>query len=105
MAGAKLVALYPYPTDVDKFNRDYEDHHRLTDKTMQVPEGAPKPYEVIRFVETPQGKPAYFQMFVASFPSADAMWQSLMSPGGQALAADAARISSGGPPVFLFSVG
>jgi len=101
MSEAKLIALYPFPTDIDQFNRDYESHMKLLHKSLQLPEDV-RPYSITRFVETPLGKPAYYQMFVFNFPSIEAMQQGLSSPAMLTLAEDANRISSGGPPIFLF---
>ncbi len=103
MSDAKLIALYPHPTDIDKFNRDYENHLKLLHESMQLPESI-KPYSVARFVETPLGKPVYYQMFTFTFPSLEAMNQGLTSPAMLALAEDANRISSGGAPIFVFGV-
>jgi len=103
MAEVKLVVLYPYPTDIDQFNRDYQEHLKLLRKKMQVPEHV-QPYTVTRFVETPQGTPVYCQMFTIPFPSAQALQQAMSTQEMQEVAADAARISSGGAPVILVGV-
>ena len=103
MSDARLIALYPPPTDIDKFNRDYEDHIKLLHEKLQLPEDV-RPYSVTRFVETPLGKPLYYQMFTFNFPSIEAMREGLSSPAMLALAEDANRISSGGAPIFLFGV-
>jgi len=101
MPEAKLIALYPHPTDIEKFNRDYEAHVKLTHETLHLPEDV-KPYSIIRFMETPAGKPAFYQMFMFTFPSVEAMQEALAGPAMQVLSADAVRLSTGGPPVFLF---
>ncbi len=100
MSEARLVALYPYPTDIEQFNRDYESHMKLLHKSLQLPEDV-QPYSIIRFMETPLGKPPYYQMFVFNFPSLEAMQQGMASPAMLVLAEDANRISSGGPPIFM----
>ena len=103
MPDAKLIVLYPQPTDIDKFNRDYEDHLKLAHEKLQLPENV-RPYSITRFVETPLGKPLYYQMFTFNFPSIEAMQQGLSSPAMLALAEDANRISSGGAPIFMVGV-
>jgi len=103
MAEMKLIVLYPYPTDTDQFNRDYQEHLKLLHKKMQIPEHV-RPYTVTRFVEMPQGKPVYYQMFTLPFPSAEALQQAMSTQEMQEVAGDAARISSGGAPVILVGV-
>lgn len=103
MAEVKLIVLYPFPVDVDRFNRDYENHLELLRRKMQIPEQA-RPYTVTRFVEMPQGKPIYYQMFTLPFPSPEALQQAFAAQEMQEVAADAARLSSGGAPVILVGV-
>ena len=40
MATVRLVVLYPHPTDVEQFNRDYQDHLKLVHAKTQIPEDA-----------------------------------------------------------------
>jgi uncharacterized protein (TIGR02118 family) len=100
MPEVTLHALYPYPLDTEKFDRDYEGHLRLLHARMQIPADA-RPYTVTRFIDLPQGRPAFYQMFVMTFPSAEALRQAMASKEMQEVAADAARISTGGAPVIL----
>lgn len=100
MAEVKLIVLYPYPADTNQFDRDYKEHLSFLHKKMQLPENV-QPYAMTRFVETPQGKPAYYQMFTMPFPSAEALQQAMATQEMQDVAADAARISSGGAPVIM----
>jgi uncharacterized protein (TIGR02118 family) len=103
MAPVKLIVLYPHPTDVEQFNRDYQEHLKLVHAKTQIPEDV-RPYTVTRFVETPQGKPPFYQMYTMPFPSFEAFQQAASAPAMQELGADAARISTGGPPVVLVGV-
>jgi uncharacterized protein (TIGR02118 family) len=100
MAEVKLFVLYPYPTDIDQFNRDYQEHLKLLRKKMQIPENV-QPYAITRFVEMPQGKPIYYQMFSMPFPSAQVLEQAMSNQEMQEVARDAVRISTGGDPVIL----
>ncbi len=100
MADVTLHVLYPYPLDTEMFDRDYAAHLRLLHAKMQIPEQV-RPYTVTRFADTPQGRPAFYQMFSLPFPSAEALQLAMGSREMQEVAADAARISSGGPPVVL----
>ncbi len=103
MPDAKLIVLYPYPADVDKFIKDYEDHIKLLHEKMQLPEDV-RPYTITRFMEEPLGKPGYYQMFTFNFPSVEAMQLALSNPAMLALSEDAIRISSGGAPIFMVGV-
>lgn len=100
MSEVKLVVLYPYPADAAQFDRDYAAHLQLLHTQMQIPPQA-RPYSLTRFVDLPSGRPPYYQMFSLPFPSAAALQQAMGSTEMQAVAADAARISSGGPPLVL----
>jgi uncharacterized protein (TIGR02118 family) len=103
MSEVKLFVLYPYPTDIDQFDRDYQEHLNLLRKKMQIPKHV-QPYMMTRFVEMPQGRPVYYQMFTMSFPSAEELQQAMSTREMQDVARDAARISSGGTPVILVGI-
>lgn len=103
MPEAKCIVLYPFPKDIDKFNHDYENHIKLVRDKLHLPE-AVQPYSITRFIETPLGKPAYYQMFVFTFPSIEAMQQGLADPAFAAISEDANRISTGGAPILLFGL-
>jgi uncharacterized protein (TIGR02118 family) len=103
MAEARLVVLYPHPTDTNQFDRDYREHLRLLRQKLHLPEDTP-PYTVTRFTETARGKPLYYQMFLLRFPTPDALEQALNNPAMKEVAADAVRISSGGAPVVVAGV-
>ncbi|HEY8554532.1 MAG TPA: EthD family reductase [Burkholderiales bacterium] len=100
MAEVTLTVLYPHPVDVEKFDADYRAHLQLLHRKTNMPEENP-PYNVTRFLPTPAGKPAFYQMFTMPFPSAEALQQAMASPHMQEVAADAERISTGGPPIVL----
>ena len=103
MPEAKMIVLYPQPTDIARFDRDYREHLRLLHRKMGIPEGV-RPYAVTRFLDTPMGKPGFCQMFSMAFSSPEALAEAMKSLQMQELAADAARISSGGQPVMLVGV-
>jgi len=57
---------------------------------------------VTKFFPNPDGSPPpFYQMFEMPFPSADALGGALATAEMQEVAADAARISTGGAPVIL----
>jgi uncharacterized protein (TIGR02118 family) len=103
MGEVKLIVLYPFPADVDRFNRDYENHLKLLHRKMGIPEQV-RLYTLTRFVDMPQGRPVYTLMFTLPFPSAEALLQAFATQEMQEVAADAARLSSGGAPVILVGV-
>src|SRR5262249_3653206 len=99
MANIKLVVMYPYPTDVDTFEKAYVDEH--------MPIAREKIKGVTKFVATkllaaPDGsKPPFYRIAELHFPSIEVLQSSASSPGGQEAVAHAVRISTGGKPVFL----
>ena len=100
MSNARLVVLYPHPTDVEAFEKDYEAHLALLHEKTGIPADQ-KPYMVVKFAPGPDGPPPYYQMFSMPFESVEAMQGALGDPGFQAVAADSVRISSGGAPTIL----
>jgi len=100
MPGAKIVVLYPQPTDVDAFERVYLHEH--------VPLAKAKIGGATRFTFTTVrgavgGASPYHRITEIYFPSMDALQASAASPGTQEAAGHAVAISSGGPPVFLIA--
>ncbi len=100
MSQVKLMVLYPQPTDVKQFEKDYQAHLELFHNKMNIPNNV-RDYEVIKMHDSPAGPSPFYQMFSFTFPSKDALEHSLATEEMQAVAADANRISSGGPPVIL----
>ena len=100
MSEVQLVVLYPHPTDVEAFNAGYVDHIALLRKNAQIPDGV-TPYTLTRFGPGPTGDPAYYQMFTMPFPSAEALQAAFATPEMQEVAADSARLSTGGAPVIM----
>ncbi len=100
MSQVKLMVLYPQPTDIKQFEKDYSAHLILFHEKMNIPVGHGD-YEVIKMHETPIGPSPYFQMFSLTFPSKQALQQTMASEEMQEVAADANRISSGGLPIIL----
>jgi uncharacterized protein (TIGR02118 family) len=99
MSEVKLIVLYPYPKDTAQFDRDYEAHLKLLDEKSR-PDGLP--YTVTRIQAAADGSQApYYRMFVATFPSMEMLQKVMSTPELQEVAADAVRISTGGPPVMM----
>jgi uncharacterized protein (TIGR02118 family) len=96
----KLIVLYPQPADVEKFERDYEAHLRLTHEKTGIPPDM-KPYTVTKMFSISPELPPFYQMFSLPFNSVEELQAAATSPAMQELGADAARISTGGSPVIM----
>jgi len=96
----KLIALYPQPNDIEKFEKDYEIHILLLHEKMGIPKDV-KPYKVTTMLPTPTGQSKFYKMFSMPFNSPEELQEAMASEGMQKVAADAVRISSGGPPEII----
>ena len=104
MAGAKVVVLYPYPKDVDEFERLYIEEHApmVTPETFK---GITK-FVATKVIGSPDGsRPPYYRVAELHFPSLEALQAAASSPSGQKAVAHAVSISSGGKPVFMVAEG
>ena len=100
MAGAKLVVLYPYPQDVDAFERAYIEEHApmVNENNMK---GITK-FVATKVVATPDGsKPPFYRIAELHFPSLKALQECASSASAQKVVAHAVSISSGGKPLVL----
>lgn len=96
----QLMVLYPQPADVQQFEKDYAAHVLLFHEKTGIPV-SDKPYTVTKFLPTPTGAPAFYQMFTMPFDSQEALQATMSSAGMQEVAADANRISTGGAITVL----
>lgn len=100
MAAAKVVVLYPVPTDVAAFDRAYADEHAPMVTTQNFP-------GMTRFigsgvVGTADGSVAPFHRVVElHYPSMEALQASAASPTVGPVVGHAIAISTGGMPTFL----
>ena len=99
MTAAKLVVIYPVPTDLEKFERLYLEQHvpmavaKLAGKTKIV---------ATKALSSAQGGPAPFHRIAEiHFPSMSDLQACAASKGAQETIANALSISSGGPPIFI----
>ena len=98
MAGAKLIVIYPRPTDIDAFDKVYREEHvpmaveKLAGKTRIV---------ATKIIGSPQGIAPFHVMAEVHFPSLEALQACAASEGGKQTLAHAVSISSGGSPIFL----
>lgn len=101
MKPAKLIVMYPQPTNLDEFEQRYANEH--------VPMAVEKLAGKTRFIaslitRSVSGEPAPFHRIAeVYFPSMQGLDACLNSAGGQETAAHAVEISTGGAPVFLIA--
>jgi uncharacterized protein (TIGR02118 family) len=98
MAGAKFIVIYPRPTDIEAFEKVYQDKHvpmaveKLVGKTKFV---------ATKVVGSPQGTPPFYRIAEIHFPSMQALEACAASEGAKETLAHAVSISTGGTPTFL----
>ena len=99
MAAAKLVVIYPVPTDIEKFERLYREQH----VPMAVAKVAGKTKIVAtKVLSSASGGPGPFHRIAEiHFPSMSALQTCAASKGVEETIANAVSISSGGPPIFI----
>ena len=100
MAGAKLIVIYPRPTDIEVFDKAYAEEHvpmavnNLIGKSKIV---------ATRFLSAGADVPAFHVMAEVHFPTMEALQQCAASEGGKKTLAHAVEISTGGPPIVLIA--
>ena len=98
MAGVKFMVLYPRPTDIEAFEKVYQNDHvpmavaKLGGKTKLV---------ATKVLASPQGTPHFYRIAEIHFPSMEALEACAASEGGKETFAHAVSISTGGRPIFL----
>jgi uncharacterized protein (TIGR02118 family) len=98
MKSAKLTVIYPRPKDVTAFENIYQNEHvplavaKLAGKTKMV---------ATKVLASPQGGTPFYRIAEVYFPSMQALEECAASDGGKETLDHAAKISSGGPPIFL----
>jgi uncharacterized protein (TIGR02118 family) len=96
---AKLIALYKTPVDPAAFDAYYFESHLPVARGIAGLTG----YEVSRGpVVSPLGDSPYHMVATLSFASMDALRAALISPTGQAAAADLANFATGGVELLVF---
>jgi uncharacterized protein (TIGR02118 family) len=98
MTTAKMIVMYPRPKDIDQFESIYHNEHvpmaisKLRGKTKIV---------ATRVLGSPQTTPAFHRIAEIHFPSMQKLEACAASAEGKEVLANAAAISTGGPPVLL----
>ena len=99
---AKLLVLYPYPKNVDEFERLYTEEHAPM-VTPDMIKGITK-FVATRVLGTPDGAtPKFYRIAELHFPSLDTLKACASSESAQKVVAHAVSISTGGAPVFLIA--
>ncbi|PPK78004.1 uncharacterized protein (TIGR02118 family) [Methylobacter tundripaludum] len=101
MITAKLIVMYPQPTNLDTFEQRYANEH----VPMAVEKLAGKTRFVASLITGSPGNASapFHRIAEVYFPSMQALEACLNSAGGQETAAHAVEISTGGAPVFLIA--
>lgn len=99
MAGVKFMVMYPRPTDIEAFEKVYQDEH--------VPMAVEKLAGKSKFVATkvlasPQGTPPFYRAGI-HFSSIEALEACAASTGAKETSDHAVSISTGGSPIFLIA--
>ena len=99
MAETKLIVIYPYPKDIEAFEKAYVDEHIPIAK--EKIKGVTK-FVATKVVGTPDGQtPPFYRIAELHFPSMQALQQSAATEGAREAIAHAMSISTGGSPLFL----
>lgn len=100
MAGAKIIVIYPRPTDIEAFDKAYLDEHvpmavnNFVGKTKIV---------ATKFLGAPDGPAPFHVMAEVHFPTMEALQACAASEAGKNTLAHGASISTGGPPIILIA--
>jgi uncharacterized protein (TIGR02118 family) len=95
----KLIVLYPPPTDVEAFERAYfADHAPMVARLRGL-----QKFVSAQVLGSPAGMPPFQRVAELYFDSMDALHVATRSSFGRSVAAHAAAISTGGPPVVLIA--
>lgn len=99
MAGAKIIVMYPRPTDTRTFDKEYTERHvpLALDSFGGLVKLVPT-----RVVGTASGDAApYYRIAELHFRSMDDLKKAAGSSTGQEAVGHAMEISTGGSPIFL----
>lgn len=93
----KITVLYNHPTDPEAFEKYYaETHTPIALKVKNIIR-----FELTKFIETPNGKPAYYRMAEMCFATAEDMQSAFSSPEGQATSNDLTNFATGGVAIVI----
>lgn len=98
----KILVMYPYPADIEKFEREYtRDHTPLV--TSEAFPGITK-FVATRAIATPDGsQPKFYRTAELHFDSMEDLQNAVSGEEAQKAVAHAVSISSGGSPLFIIA--
>jgi len=100
MPGAKIVVLYPHPTDVEVFERAYVEEHI---PLVKAKIGGATKFTFTTVRGAVGAEPSYHRVTEVNFESMEALQASASTSGTQEAAKHGVAISSGGVPLFLIA--
>jgi uncharacterized protein (TIGR02118 family) len=100
MKSVKLIVAYPQPKDASAFEKVYQQEH--VPMAIANLQGMTK-IVATKILQSPQGAAQFYRVAEVHFPSMEVLQQCAESAGGKATLANAAKISSGGPPVIMIA--
>lgn len=96
MAEAKVIVIYPRPTDIEAFEKVYKNEH--VPMAVQKPAGKTK-IVATKVMASPQGTPPFYRIAEIRFPSMADQESCAVSAGAKETFAPAVTISTEGPPI------
>lgn len=97
----KVTILYRHPTDIDAFEKHYNELHLPLASQM---EGVSR-LELTKFsTSVDNGKPEYYRMAEIYFVNRAQMEETMGSPEGQAIVDDLQILSTGGTTIMIGDV-
>src|SRR5512137_417721 len=97
----KLVVLYPYPKDLEVFEKAYTSEHIPIVAKIARKLGRCTKAVYTRVLMSPQGASPYCRIAELYYPSLEALQADFSTPEAQDLGAHAASISTGGVAVSI----
>jgi uncharacterized protein (TIGR02118 family) len=96
----KILVLYPRPTDINTFEKLYQNEH--VPLAVEKLAGSTK-FVATRVLGSLTGTPPFHRVAEIYFPSMEALEACAASEGGQQTVAHARSISTGGDPLILIA--
>ncbi len=98
MPQAKIMVMYPRPTDTETFDRAYEEEH--LEMALKNFPGLTK-FVATKVMGEVQGVAPFYRLAELYFPSMEALQLAAASKSGKATVAHGMSISTGGPMIIF----